>query len=187
MPTTVYFATNRVVTNAADAINGYEAVMVPPLQPQDITYGTAVVDGVDVSESARRGLCRRSTTWNREVFPKRRKTISRIPGRDLLVFIHGFDNTFSDAITRAAFNREWLAASQMPGTDTTVIAFSWPSLGKMISGPILAADYLADQHMAANSGLALMDIFANLQPILDALAAGAWRYPLGPQHGQFGP
>ena len=73
-----------------------------------------------------------------------------------------------DAVTRAAFNREWLAASKMPGTDTTVIAFSWPSLGKIIAGPILAADYQADQHMAVNSGLALMDFFANLQPILDA-------------------
>jgi hypothetical protein len=52
MPTTVYFATNRVVTNAADAINGYEAVMVPPLQPQDITYGTAIVDGVGVTSGA---------------------------------------------------------------------------------------------------------------------------------------
>jgi hypothetical protein len=30
MPTTVYFATNRVVTNSAVAVNGYEAVMVHP-------------------------------------------------------------------------------------------------------------------------------------------------------------
>ncbi len=29
---TVYFATNRQVTNTQDAVNGYPAVMVPPLQ-----------------------------------------------------------------------------------------------------------------------------------------------------------
>jgi esterase/lipase superfamily enzyme len=86
----------------------------------------------------------------------------------LLVFIHGFDNTFSDAITRAAFNREWLAAAQKPGTDTAVIAFSWPSKGKVIAFPVLQKDYLADQSTATNSGLALMSLFANLEPILDA-------------------
>ena len=52
MPTTVYFATNRVVTNATDPINGYKAVMVPPLQPQDVTYGTAIVNGVDDTSGA---------------------------------------------------------------------------------------------------------------------------------------
>jgi esterase/lipase superfamily enzyme len=53
-------------------------------------------------------------------------------GRNLLVFIHGFDNTFEDGVTRAAFDREFLAASGKPGTDTTVLAFSWPwpSLGR---------------------------------------------------------
>ncbi len=41
MPTTVYFATNRVVTNSADAINGYEAVMVPPLRRDGSRFITA--------------------------------------------------------------------------------------------------------------------------------------------------
>ncbi len=30
------------VTNSADAVNGYEAVMVPPLKLQEIIYATAV-------------------------------------------------------------------------------------------------------------------------------------------------
>jgi esterase/lipase superfamily enzyme len=118
MPTTVYFATNRVVTNAADAISGYEAVMVPPLQPQDITYGTAVVDGVNVATGAQ-GVVSQINDVEQGGFSQKAQADLSSPGRDLLVFIHGFDNTFSDAITRAAFNREWLAASQMPGTDTT--------------------------------------------------------------------
>jgi len=87
---------------------------------------------------------------------------------DLLVFVHGFDNTFSDALTRAAFNREWLAASGLVGTDTTVIAFSWPSLGQVVSFPVPEADYKADKNMARNSGAALMTFFANLSPILTA-------------------
>ena len=48
------------------------------------------------------------------------------PGRNLLIFIHGFDNSFENAITRAAFNQQWLAASGVPAAETSVVAFSWP-------------------------------------------------------------
>jgi esterase/lipase superfamily enzyme len=177
MPTTVYFATNRVVTNSADAINGYEAVMVPPLRPQEITYGTAVVDGVNVQTGAQGAVSQINDVNQGGFSPQAIRDLSN-PGRDLLVFIHGFDNTFSDAVTRAAFNREWFAASHMPGTDTTVIAFCWPSKGKIFSPPVLQADYLADQHMARNSGLALMAFLANLDPILLAAHEKGYRATL---------
>jgi esterase/lipase superfamily enzyme len=94
------------------------------------------------------------------------------------VFIHGFDNSFSDAITRAAFNREWLAASDQPGANMTVIAFSWPSLGKAFSLPIPQRDYLTDQNMAKNSGIHLMTFLANLSPILKAARAQGQRATL---------
>jgi esterase/lipase superfamily enzyme len=167
MSSTVYFGTNRVVTNANDAVNGYPAVMVPPLQPQQITYGTAIVDGINIATNAQGVVSQIKDVKQGGFSPNAVETLSG-PPRDLLVFIHGFDNTFSDAITRAAFNREWLAASQMPGTNTTVVAFSWPSLGKVVSLPIPQKDYLTDQHTAANSGLALMAFIANLQPLLDS-------------------
>jgi esterase/lipase superfamily enzyme len=167
MSTTVYFATNRAVTNANDAVNGYPAVMVPPLKPQQITYGTAIVDGVVVATNAQGTVSKIENVSQGGFSPYAAEALSS-GDKDLLVFIHGFDNTFSDAITRAAFNREWLAASNMPGTDTTVVAFSWPSLGKVVSFPILAKDYLTDQHAAANSALALMAFIANLQPLLDS-------------------
>jgi hypothetical protein len=86
MPTAVYFATNRVVTNAADAINGYEAVMVPPLQPQDITYGTAVVDGVNVATGAQGVVSQINDVEQGGFSPKAQADLSS-PGRDLLVFI----------------------------------------------------------------------------------------------------
>jgi hypothetical protein len=52
MRQTVYFATNRTVTDAADAVNGYPATMVPPLNPAAITYGVAFIDGVDLNSGA---------------------------------------------------------------------------------------------------------------------------------------
>jgi esterase/lipase superfamily enzyme len=170
MPTTVYFATNRVVTDATDAVNGYQPVMVAPSAPNAITYGVAFVNGVDVANNAQGVVSQINNVSQGGFLPQVVEEISN-PGRNLLVFIHGFDNTFSDAVTRAAFNREWLAASGVPGTDTTVIAFSWPSKGKIVSFPILQADYLFDQSMARNSGLHLMAFFANLGPILLAARA----------------
>lgn len=164
MSTTVYFATNRVVTNPADPVNGYIASMVPPSAPNEITYGTAFVDGVDIATNAT-GAVSQIINVNRGAFSQEAIGDLSNPGRNLFVFIHGFDNSFSDAITRAAFNREWLAASDNPGADTAVVAFSWPSLGKAVSLPIPQADYLTDQHMAKNSGLHLMAFLANLSPL----------------------
>ena len=177
MPTTVHFATNRAVTNADDPINGYPATMVPPSAPNEITYGTAFVEGVNVATGAV-GTISQIVDVNRGAFSAEAIGDLSSPGRNLLVFIHGFDNSFSDAITRAAFNREWLAASDNPGADTAVVAFSWPSLGRTFSLPIPQADYLTDQHMAKNSGLHLMSFLANLSPLLAAARAHGQRTTL---------
>jgi esterase/lipase superfamily enzyme len=170
MPTTVHFATNRVVTDAGDAANGYKNTMVPPSRPQDITYGTAFIDGVDVATGAQ-GSVTQIVDINQGGFSQQAIGDLSSPGRDLLVFIHGFDNSFSDAVTRAAFNREWLAASADAASDMSVVAFSWPSLGEIVGFPIPQAAYLTDQHMARNSGPHLMTFLANLEPILTAARA----------------
>jgi esterase/lipase superfamily enzyme len=177
MTTMVYFATNRVVSNAADPIKGYGTGMVSPMSPQLITYGTATVDGVDIATNNPGTVSRISDVQQGGFSPKAVQALSN-PGKDLLVFIHGFDNTFSDAVTRAAFNREWLAASGMPQTDTTVIAFSWPSLGKAVTFPVLQKDYLTDQNTAKNSGLGLMSFLANLLPIIDSAQENGSRVTL---------
>lgn len=167
MTTTVYFATNRQVANSADAIDGYPAEITKPLRPQDITYGTALVDGGDIQTNAQGNVTSITQINKGEFGAATFQELSNAP-KDLLVFIHGFANTFSDAITRAALNRDWMAASGLPSTDTTVIAFCWPSEGRVV-GPVLPEPYLRDQHMAGNSGLGLMSFFSRLQPIIDAV------------------
>ena len=169
MPTTVYFATNRQVTNASDPVRGYPPIIVPPSSSDQMTFGTAFVDGIDIATNTQ-GTVSQILNTNKGSFPPATLTDLSASGRDMLVFIHGFDNSFSDAITRAAFNREWLAASGQPATDTTVIAFSWPSLGKLISPPILQSDYLTDQSMARHSGIHLMEFLKILSPIFRANA-----------------
>ena len=173
----VYFATNRAVTNSADPAGGYPATMVPPDSPALITYGIATVAGVDVAADNAGSVSSIADIFQGGFSAASLAAIAGAPN-DLLVFIHGFDNTFADAITRAAFNREFLAASGQPRTDTTVIAFSWPSKGQLVGFPVPQGDYLFDQHMARTSGPALTAFLARLQQTLAAARAAGRRVTL---------
>jgi esterase/lipase superfamily enzyme len=174
MPTTVYFATNRILTGDPNAVGSYGPNIQPPSVATSIIYGTAFVDGIDVPKNGQGSI---TSLQNTNVGSFAQNVIGDLTnaGRNLLVFIHGFDNTFEDAITRAAFNREFLAASSRPQTDTTVLAFSWPSLGQIVSSPILDGDYRHDQKMATLSGVHLMTFFAQIEPLLRQARANGFR------------
>ena len=86
-------------------------------------------------------------------------------------FVHGFANSFPEAITRAAFNRDWYAQEGGPAKDALAVTFTWPSPGKVFgdaappSDPELAVQdlklkpfglpgtgaYFADRKRAADS------------------------------------
>ncbi|MBV8705191.1 MAG: alpha/beta hydrolase [Acetobacteraceae bacterium] len=168
MTTKVFFATNRVVTGPADVLGSYSNGIVTPTDPAALTYGVAQVDGIDVDTNAQGTVTSLGDTNQGDFAAPVRSDLSTA-GQNLLVFVHGFDNTFSDALTRGAFNREWMAASGIPSAAATVIAFSWPSLGRLVSTPVLQEDYLKDQAMAGQSGFHLMTFFSRLQPILDTV------------------
>ncbi|MFO1120103.1 MAG: alpha/beta hydrolase [Rhodospirillales bacterium] len=172
MLTTVYFASNRVLAGAPELVGSYSKGLQPPSDSANVVFGTAFVSGIDISTN-RQGKIDSIQNVELGKFASDPAGDLAGGGRDLLIFIHGFDNTFEDAITRAAFNREWLAASGVATADMAVLAFSWPSLGKVVTPPILRADYLHDQQMARLSGTHLMGFFQVLKPIVaDARAAG---------------
>jgi esterase/lipase superfamily enzyme len=176
LTTTVYFATNRKVTNAQDAIHGYTSDMVSPMQPDELTYGAAMVDGIDLSKD-QQGTVISLSDVSKMDFSAPLKVRMSATGTDLLIFIHGFDNSFSDAITRAALNREWLAASRLPSTDTTVVAFSWPSLGDVLGFPP-DRDYKADRSTAQNSGAAIMTFLSRLEQVITKVRRSGGRATL---------
>lgn len=174
MPITVQFATNRVLTGPPENVGSYGTDVVPPSDPNQITYGTAFVNEVSLTADTVGAI-----TYIGNI-SKGRFSDSAVgdlahAGRNLLVFIHGFDNSFENAITRAAYNREWLARSGLSEADTTVVAFSWPSEGRLLQFPLLWEPYKADQVMAGSSGLHLMSFFANLEPIIKRAHAGGQR------------
>jgi esterase/lipase superfamily enzyme len=174
MATTVFFASNRLLTGDPTAVASYGPNIQPPSVSTDITYGTAFVDEADI-EGDRQGSITSIQDTNKGAFAANVTGDLTNAGRNLLVFIHGFDNTFEDAITRAALNRDFLAASGQASTDTTVLAFSWPSLGKIVSFPVLDADYRHDQKMAALSGIHLMSFLAQIEPLLRTARANGCR------------
>jgi len=174
MPTTVHFATNRALTGPASDWRSYGTTIVAPSDPTAVTYATAFVDDSNLTADTV-GAIEGIHNVQQGGFSEDAKGDLSAPGRNLLVFVHGFDNSFENAITRAAFNREWFAASGIPGADTTVVAFSWPSLGQLLSFPIPWADYKHDQTMAGQSGFHLMTFFANLLPLIEQARADGSR------------
>ncbi len=170
MRTTVHFASNRALSGGADRPASYSLALGDPLA---ITYATAFVEGVDVAGGATGRIDSIENPATGGFAPAAVDDLSA-PGRNLLVFIHGFANSFTDAVTRAAFNREFLARSGAAVTDCTVIAFAWPSQGRVVGIPViegLEAPYRADQRMARDSGPAAMRFLANLEPLLKAARA----------------
>ena len=167
MTTTVYFATNRVVSEPADQVSSYTFDIVAPNDPQQVTYGTAFVESSNLTADTV-GAIRSIQDLEKGSFSDEAMGDIASGGRNILVFIHGFANSFENAIARAAFNREWFAQSNVAAADTTVIAFSWPSRGEVIVPPFPSHSYHSDQKTAGQSGLHLMRFFANIERILTA-------------------
>jgi esterase/lipase superfamily enzyme len=165
--TTVYFATNRAAQGPASDWHSYGAEIVPPTDASRLTYAAAFVEGTDLAVEGSGTI----TAISHAQFGAFQAGVSQDivgAGKNILIFIHGFANSFLNAITRAAFNREWFAASGMGAADTTVIAFTWPSLGQFISAPphLLPDDYKRDQAQAAQSGFHIASFFNDLRPML---------------------
>ena len=174
MTTTVYFATNRIANHPADRPENYTFFMTAPDNPLQVTYGTAFVDSAGLTADTV-GAIRSLNDLQKGGFSQAAIDDLAEGGRNILVFVHGFANSFEDALTRAAFNREWLAQSGVSEADTTVVTFSWPSRGQLLTVPFPTLPYRSDQRMAAGSGLPLMRFLANLLPILQKARANGRR------------
>lgn len=146
--TRVYFATNRLPGAAVPG--GYGDGI--STDPGAVDYATITVTGTDITDAAS-GQLGPVVAPQKGSFPQATRDEIINSGKNLLVFIHGFANSFEDAMKRAAFNRAWFADSDRAGADTTVIAYTWPSPGKVVSNPLDPdAQYKTDRDKANRSG-----------------------------------
>lgn len=193
MNTTVFFATNRKRSGDGTKITDYAGEAGPAGMPGRVTHAMAHVSGTDLSQ-LETGRIDRIDGVSPDAFSK--AVQADLTGRkNLLIFLHGFANGFSDSITRTAFNREWLA---LGGSDCTAVAFSWPSGGVIVSGEslvpgLLAAPmslvlltagivaspwanaYLADQKAAMASAADVLSFLDRLHPIAQKVRARGGR------------
>ncbi len=198
--TTVYFATNRRHNPTAAEPAARFAAAMADVSGAEIAWGSAFVAGTDPDPArlvtGRIDSIQDVTTG---AMPEAMRDDILGSGKPLLVFIHGFANSFPDAITRAAFHREWLAASGLAEADCAVLGFTWPSpglvvdpgdvpagvaislltllgfaLNRQIKSP-LANRYLDDQGAARASGTSFAVVLDRLAPLLRALRAAGRR------------
>lgn len=156
MPIPVYFATNRNPIESA-VPNNFGTDFHPD---GGLTFGRAVIQSVkDESEIGNSNLAidEVSATGFTE---KLRKAIAENGEKHLLLYLHGFDYRFREVMMRAAYLGDWYRRGK-PGVTSTILAFTWPSLGS------LSIDaYKTDYRSAGLSGGAFRRYLNTLLPIL---------------------
>lgn len=144
MADTVYFATNRQATGSPADPASYGTGMLPR---GDLTLGRAFVAAPDFTDDTSGAITDLEITdWTDPQSNSFHDLWAG--GRPIVVFIHGFANSFSDAISRAAFNRAFLVEGRY---DANIIVFSWPSDGRVFSAGVPWQHYLDDQGVAIAS------------------------------------
>jgi len=154
----IYFGTNR---NPDDADNPTDfGEFFSPAGLTDLRFGWADVTGEEFDEykltvapekleveskKAEVGDLSGQVLGSKIVFEEVRKEMMT-QKQDCLIFIHGFDNTFKDAISRAAQIKHFYGDRPM-----SMFLFTWPSDGRMIP----YKSYASDRDDARASGVAL--------------------------------
>lgn len=151
----VWFATNRKPVDATDPSKGFS-----DMADGSVHYGKLTVAVADSklasptaatlpAEAAADSVVVDPTVWQREL----KKVVATLDNRDgdIVAYIHGFGNTFTDTAEHAA---SLGAALQVRGA---MAMFSWPSRGKR--DPL---NYLTDLTAIENSEEELADFLALL-------------------------
>jgi esterase/lipase superfamily enzyme len=106
------------------------------------------------------------TVGSRTIFNELRDSM-QTNQKPTIVFIHGFSNSFQDAIERAGWISAFYGAG---GFDAHMFAFTWPSRGGSVAGqPLPYIDYEHDRGTAASSGPAVARTMRILHDFVDSL------------------
>jgi esterase/lipase superfamily enzyme len=156
---TIYFGTNRMPQTDAsgDKIIGFGSEL-GPIDGTAVRFGSA-----DVRVTARGASIVPDSLF---VAPEKLRHDMQQGGRPTLVVVHGFSNSFTDAIERAATIRDFY------GVDMNIFAFTWPSRGSDLPLPLPYVDYIHDRETARGSGLAMARTMRILYDYIDRLGTG---------------
>ena len=161
MAVSVYFATNRNPISSA-VPNNFGTDFNPS---GEVMFGRATLQSVaDESEIGNSNMTVDALNSG-DFLPRIKQEI--IGGADhLLISLHGFDYRFREAMMRAGFLDEWFGKGR-PAVASTIVAFTWPSLGS------LSLDaYKRDYQNAGSSDGAFRRFLVALIPVLSAYRKG---------------
>lgn len=168
---TIYFVTNRrpnKKTNPTDFTGEFSEG-----GPANLRYGIAEVSGDDLDQVTLQLAPERlvrdeklatlgagTRLGSQDIMDQVRRKMAK-HGRATMVFIHGYNVSFMEAVQAAARLKQNLK-SAAGGKGVNVVLFSWPSDGKMT--PFLA--YASDRQDAATAGPAFARGFLKLADFL---------------------
>jgi esterase/lipase superfamily enzyme len=162
MAVSVYFGTNR------NAILGPVANNYGTDFSSDgsLAFGRAVLTSVaDESEIGNSNLAIDEVTTG-GFSQTLQAEIAGGSAKHLLVYFHGFDYRFREVLMRAGILNDWFSKGS-PKVASTVLAFSWPSLGS------LSIDaYRTDYRSSGLSGAAFRSFLQSILPTLRAFKQG---------------
>ncbi|MGE0152661.1 MAG: alpha/beta hydrolase [Reyranellaceae bacterium] len=175
MAVRVYFATNRCPDDAANPTRFADTICAQ--DPQNIRFGWAEVDGaksavksVAIAAEANVHDPENQVLGSDETFDRLRQDMIDDPA-DLLFFVHGFANSFDSALVKAAQLRKFYGGTAKHGKKLHVMAFSWPSDGKLVApGNAYRSDYLD----AEISGVAIGRVFLKAARFVSELPRDQW-------------
>ncbi len=139
--TNILFATNRrQLPGTGTGLPTFGDQALPPT-PEGLLCATATVGGIDISKPSSGNITAITPVAQGGFAAPDLDPIVKSTN-DILVFVHGAANSFTDAITRAAYNQTWLAAAALPGASSNfdVICFTWP--GRSYEFWNILGDYL---------------------------------------------
>ncbi|MEO0376735.1 MAG: alpha/beta hydrolase [Cyanobacteria bacterium P01_A01_bin.17] len=163
---TIYFATNRNPNNKSNPTSFGD--MFSSADLGDLRFGEAQVRNETLDKSTIRTLPDNSEEGSKVLFDNLRNAM-RNQSQDSLIFIHGFNVTFTQAIESAAkMGNVYARLSKDKDNDKydpNIFVFSWPSNGKIF-------EYQNDRHDAEASGYAFARGLGKLTEFLRATVKG---------------
>ena len=148
MPNILFATSRQIRPHAAGAVPDFGDTSLPEA-PDALICAAATVTGIDIARPDAGTIAAMSEPARGGFAAADLAPILASPN-DILVFVHGCANSFTNAITRAAYNQAWLG--QAWGAAHDMIGFTWPARPYVIADIIDDyIDYRHDQAQARDS------------------------------------
>lgn len=149
---TIYFATNRNPNNKRQPTDFDGKFSKEGLS--DLRFGRAEVNQGQLLSGSLQVLPNNEQNGSQALLAELRSTM-KADQTDALVFIHGFNTTFKDAMETAGNLADKYARLSAGKYQPNIFVFSWPSDGSVVTlGGGSLSGYRNDRHDAEASGLA---------------------------------